>query len=201
MSKNIKTPLFERICLYLKLTNDRFKPYAPILTLFFTLIAAAFGAFAAVHFQNETRQQTTLKLVYDDIDNTNYSLHCLNQMLENNPTSLPYIFTPVYPDNGIYYSSRSDIAALDDYSLARNISTFYNDLHYAEVYRIALVNVVDKNFTVPAVSDQINVSINQYKWAIQDANALQHDLLNEIDKKNNIPKNPIKNRFNKYQNC
>jgi len=166
-----------------------------ILAIIGAILAAGFGAYWGVTFQNDARKQTTAKLVYDDIDRMNWSLNHLSKMITEHPNALPYIYTPVYEDNEIYYSSRFDIASLDD-NVARNISIFYTDMRYAETYRKAINAAVEGNSTINA-SIQINQSYFQFSNAILDANELRPQILDDLERIYNIPKSPP-NRFNRY---
>jgi hypothetical protein len=170
-------------------------PIAAILTIFGAIVAAGLGAYLGVYMQNVNKQQTTAQLVYDDIDNLNWTLHNLSQMIIENPDTVPYIITPIY-DNGLYYSYRSDIASLDT-NVSRNISIFYTDMQYAENYRKVIKAAIEDENTKNS-SQQISLSYDQYKNAILDANDLRPQILNEMEISYNIPKNHIKNRFNQY---
>jgi hypothetical protein len=153
------------------------------------------GAFLAVYAQNEAKKETTAKLVYDDIDRMNWTLHNLTTMIDENPHGLPVIFTSIYSDNGIYYTSRSDIALLDD-NLARNISIYYTDLGYAEIYRKSILDAIGPNAAIYAPT-QINISYMQYSNAIKEANDLRPSILDDLERINHISKSPA-NRFNRY---
>lgn len=153
------------------------------------------GAFLAVSVQNNDKKETTAKLVYDDIDRMGWTLNNLNQMMVDNPNATPVIFTPIYPENGVYYSSRSDIALFDQ-NVARNISIFYTDLHYAENYRQAIIIGVGPNAPNYAPI-QIAVSKEQYRAAIAEANTLRPQILHDLERIYHIT-NSTPNRFNTY---
>lgn len=153
------------------------------------------GAFLAVYIQNIDKKETTAKLIYDDIDRMGWTLNNLNRMMADNPNATPVIFTSIYPDNGVYYSSRSDIALFDP-NVARNISIFYTDVQYAEKYRQAIITGVGEN--APSYAPvQIAVSKEQYTAAIAEANTLRPQILHELERIYHIT-NSTPNRFNTY---
>jgi hypothetical protein len=161
----------------------------------FAILAAFAGSFSAVYFQNQAKTDTTSKLIYDDIDRMGWTLSNLNQMIIDNPNTTPVIFTAIYPDNGVYYSSRQEIALLDQ-NVARNISIFYTDIQYAEDYREAIVIAVGPNAPNYAPV-QIAVSKEQYVSAITEATALRPQILQDLERIYHISKSSP-NRFNKY---
>jgi len=160
-----------------------------IIAIIGAIVAAGLGAYWGVTIQNDNIKQNTAKLLYDDIDNLNWTLDHLNQMIIEHPNSRQYIFTPIYPENGIFYSARSDIAALD-YDVARNITIFYTDIYYAEEYRKAMNSAIEQNKSI-----QYDVAYSQFQPAIQEAYDMRSQLLTDMQKRYNIPENTIKNRF------
>ncbi|MFA7303582.1 MAG: hypothetical protein WC015_03660, partial [Methanoregula sp.] len=95
-----------------EITGEQFKITSSIAIA--AIVVSVFimfgGAFLAVYIQNNDKKETTARLVYDDIDRMGWTLNNLNQMMVDNSNATPVIFTSIYPDNGVYYSSRSDIA-------------------------------------------------------------------------------------------
>ena len=168
--------------------------FLSILAIIAAIIAASLGAYLGVTYENDARKQTTAKLVYDDIDRMNWSLNHLSTMISEHPNALPYVFTPVYGDIEVYSSSRFDIASLDD-NIARNISIFYTDMQYAEIYRQAIIATIGQNGS--NIPIQIQISYDQYSSAVIEANKLRPQILDELEKKYQISKSPP-NRFNRY---
>jgi len=179
----------------ISVTPEKDKSWLPVLAIVFAILAAFAGSYSAVYFQNQSKTDTTSKLVYDDIDRMGWTLNNLNLMIIENPNATPVIITAIYSDNGVYYSSRPEIALLNQ-NVARNISIFYTDLQYAENYRQAIVIAVEPNAPNYAPA-QIAVSKEQYKTAISEANSLRPQILQDLERIYHIPKSPP-NRFNQY---
>jgi len=177
--------------------------FVSILAIVFAIVAAGIGAYLGDYFQNKTIEQTTAKQIYDDIDRLGWTLNDLNQKNIDNPRAVPIIFTSIFQDTDTYFSSRSNIALLDE-SVARSISIFYSNLQYAEKYRQAIYNLCNSNRTrciSPNIDNFdesiIEISMGQYKNAISDACKLRPQILRALEKKYGIEKNPP-NRFNIY---
>lgn len=166
-----------------------------LIAIIMAVVAAGVGAYLGVYVQNDSKKQTTAKLIYDDIDRMNWTLSHLNKMINDNPNSIPVVFTPGYQDNSIYYSSRSDIALLEE-NVARNISIFYTDMEYAETYRKEILNAVGTIPTIPA-NITIPISYDQYKNAILEANAIRPQILDDFERIYHIQKSSS-NRFNRF---
>jgi hypothetical protein len=178
-------------------TDKQFKitTVVSIGAIIVAILLSGVGAFLGVYIPNYYKTQTTAKMIYDDIDRQNWTLHDLSQLIIQHPNTPPYIITSIYPDDGIYYSSRSDIALLDD-KIARNITIFYTDMQYAEKYRQAM-NAAIMTDTPLNRSIILSLSYDQYKSAIIEANEMRPHLLDEMEKTFSIPKN-FPNRFNYY---
>jgi hypothetical protein len=166
-----------------------------IIAIIMAIVAAGVGAYLGVYIQNESKKQTTAKLIYDDIDRMNWSLNMMSNLIANESQYLPVIISPVYQDNGIYYSSRSDVALLDD-NLARNISIFYADMQYAEIYRQIIYAEVKGNTTFK-ITPEISVSYPQFREAVIEAKDLRPQILNDLQRIYHISKSSP-NRFNRF---
>jgi len=191
-------------------TQYKLTTIVSIIAIVAAIIGVVIGAYCAIWFQNWNSEQNTAKLIYDDMDRMDWSINSYHQAVlieQNTPNSIVGMISPIYPDNGIYSSSRRDITLLKP-SLARNISNFYSDLQWAEIYR----NVINKEFEnnditvvnstgmislTPMQSAKISISKYQLENGILDAYAIRPQIMDELEKTYNIPKNPP-NRFNHY---
>jgi len=180
-----------------EISKEQFKIQSAIaiVAIIVSILIMFGGAYLAVITQNNERKETTAKLIYDDIDRLNWTLSDLNQMIIHNPEATPVIFTSIYPDNGVYYTSRSDIALFDQ-KIARNISIFYTDMQYAEKYRQAIINGIGPD--APSYAPvQIVLSKQQYQSAIAEAYRLRPQILHDLEQTYHII-NSTPNRFNTY---
>ncbi len=173
-----------------------------ILTIAGTLFAAYIGAFYSIQSQNTNSEQITAKILYDDLDRMNYTLSNCYTVAEEWKInrSIPYIITPVYPANGAYYSVRDKIFLMSP-SLSRNISIFYSDLKWAEIYREMInnqigssnVKVINSTYSIVFTPEQAQIlspSLHQMVITIEDAYQRRTQIMNELENKYNIPKNP-----------
>lgn len=171
-----------------------------ILSTVGVFAAAIIGAYSAVYLPLREQKRTTAKMIYDDIDRLNWTLQDLTHKIKQNPNNIHYILTSIYPDNGIYYSSRSQIVLLDE-KVAPNITMFYTNLQYAEKYRQAINDAIDnkENFDNLSINHEAVLSLlyKQYKDAICNATEIRQNILEELEKTYKILKNPP-NRFNRY---
>jgi hypothetical protein len=180
-----------------------------ILTIAGTLFAAYLGAYYSIQSQNTNSEQITAKILYDDLDRMNSTLTNYYTVAEAWKTkkSMPYIITPVYPANGVYYSVRDKIFLMSP-SLSRNISISYSDLEWAEIYREMInnqfgsnnVKVINSTYGVVFTPEQVQIltpSLHQMVITIEDAYQRRTQIMNELENEYNIPKNPA-NGYNYY---
>jgi hypothetical protein len=167
-----------------------------VLAIIAAIFAAGFGPYIADNIQRGQKTLNTAKLLYDDIDRMNWTLHSVNTIINNTPpNNLPIFKAPIYDENDVYYSIRPDLPLLDD-RIARNVTIFYADMQYAETYRQLLKTELEGKSTF-IWTQNISDAYDQFRWAISEANELRPQILNDSEKIYNIQKNPP-NRFNRY---
>lgn len=167
-----------------------------VIAIIAAIFAAGFGPYYADTIQKEQKKVTTAKLLYDDIDRTNWTLNHLSKAISDAPSNgLPIIEAPIFNDNSVYYSTRPDLPLLDD-RIARNITIFYADMEYAELYRQQLKTKVNSQASFNFTKD-VSDAYDQFRWAVSEANDLRPLILDDMEKIYNIQKNPP-NRFNRY---
>lgn len=163
-----------------------------VIVIFAAYSGASEGAKIAYQYDqqnNELQKQNIAKLLLIDIRFQEWSLRNQYEGINKSPKKVLFILGGVYPDNGLYYSYRSEIAKLK-YPIAKNITRFYSDLMYAEIYRKETNSaILQNNF------DARNITYPQYVWAIEDAYFLESTLVDEIEKEYNISHDTSLTRF------
>jgi hypothetical protein len=190
MDKIIKVEIIEKSFL---------KKYGSIISMIFIIFAALIGSYFGYYIPSIDNKHTTALMIYTDIDNLNYTLCNENQTISNSNDTPPYIFTPIYSDSGLYYSSQYDIASLN-YDISQNVTRFYTDIHYAEEYRKVMKNNWDNNYSISSTNEmkyEMWIAKNQFVGAIRDAINISPYIINDMRSEYSIQK-PAPNRYNSY---
>lgn len=165
-----------------------------ILAIIGTIVASYLGAdYAAKNTysfdrqKSEIHEETVAKLIYLDLlylnstVNRQYdNIECQDRRFSYNSNSKLIIIGNIYPSNALYYSYRPEIASLN-FSLANNITRFYNDMMYAEIYKNELNSASNQN-NGPAY----NVSYPLFKIHIVDAYEIYPYLIKDLKQRYNI---------------
>jgi hypothetical protein len=168
-----------------------------IIILIFGMVvaiyAAYYGAFTQAKFAYENdlkikslEQHNFANMVYFDIINLNWTVRNSYDSIMNAPPNATIklkVVGDIYPENGLYYSFRPEIATFKS-PLAYNISVFYTDLIYADKYSKAWVIADEKNDI-----EARQFAYFQYENAIKEAYRLQPVILNDLKNEYNITEN------------
>jgi hypothetical protein len=149
-----------------------------------TIGAAYLGASAQVDLaqkNNVMKEKEELKniatMVYLDIRLQEYSLRRSNETLSA-LKNIMHVNGVFYPDNGLYYSIRPQIARLKP-SVAKNVTVFYTDMMWAEIFRKETNSALDQN-------RDASYAYQQEVWAIQNAWYEEPLLAKELETEYNI---------------
>jgi hypothetical protein len=168
-----------------------------ILILIMGMVVAIFAAYYGASTQAQLAYENDLKtkaleqrnfatMVYFDIINLNWTVKNSYYAIINAPPNATIVLNVVgdiYPDNGLYYSYRSEIATFNS-PLAYNITVYYADLIYADKYSKAWVIANAKNDSLAR-----QFAYYQYENAIKDAYGLQPFILKDLKNEYNITEN------------
>ncbi|MDD3135473.1 MAG: hypothetical protein WC295_08680 [Methanoregula sp.] len=174
--------------------ESRLVKYEKSLTIFI-LIAGMIVAIAASYIgaseqarlansyeiqKDEAELKNIANTVYLDIRLHEYALRNLNESLSTSKNSLR-VYGIIYPDNGLYYSFRPEIARLKP-SVVKNITVFYTDMTYAEIFRRETNTAIDEN-------RDASYAYQQEIWGVQNAWVEEPLLVKELEDSYNISYN------------
>jgi len=165
-----------------------------IIAILSSYLGAVVGAKAQAKFaydqelqKSDIHDETVARLLYLDliyltstVDRQYNGINCLDKRIKQNPNTRLRIIGTIYPDNALWYSYRPEIAWLN-LSISNNLTRFYNDMMYAEIYK----NEIDS-----AISQQdqqaYDIAYGMFSLHIRDAHELHSNLISELKQQYNI---------------
>ncbi len=137
--------------------------------------------------KNKLHEDAVARMFYLDlifltstIDRQNATITCFDKQIKKNPDSVLGVVGTIYPDNALWYSYRTEIAGMN-MSISSNLTRFYNDMMFAEVYRNEMNSAISQNS-----KPQFDISYQLFKLHIQDSYEIHSVLIEELKNEYNI---------------